>query len=73
MRACAVHSTCISQAYESCLLLSILVALSKLNYISPCCQVNKIFEEENPESAFEETIDVNLGGSYRIEDVYKVA
>ncbi|XWS63706.1 hypothetical protein CRYUN_Cryun06bG0124600 [Craigia yunnanensis] len=35
-------------------------------------QVNKIFEEENPESALEEVIDVNLRGSYRIEDVYKM-
>ncbi|XVE74984.1 hypothetical protein DITRI_Ditri12bG0061500 [Diplodiscus trichospermus] len=35
--------------------------------------INKIFEEENPESALEEIIDGNLKGSYPMEDVYEMA
>lgn len=37
-----------------------------------CGKVNNVFEEENPESALEEVIDGSLGGSYPMEDVYKV-
>ncbi|XVF02519.1 hypothetical protein REPUB_Repub04eG0182400 [Reevesia pubescens] len=33
----------------------------------------KIFEEENPESALEDVIDVNLSGSFPMEDIYKMA
>ncbi|XVE85132.1 hypothetical protein DITRI_Ditri17bG0067500 [Diplodiscus trichospermus] len=35
--------------------------------------VNKIFTEEDPESALEEVIDGNLRGCYPMEDVYKMA
>ncbi|KAJ4843796.1 hypothetical protein Tsubulata_009983 [Turnera subulata] len=35
--------------------------------------IYKIFEEEDPESALEAAIDINLGGSYPIEDVCKMA
>ncbi|WRX13581.1 Protein kinase domain - like 10 [Theobroma cacao] len=35
--------------------------------------VNKIFEEDDSESALEEVIDGNLRGSYPMEDVYKMA
>ncbi|KAI9169682.1 hypothetical protein LWI28_016036 [Acer negundo] len=33
--------------------------------------VYKIFKDEDPETALEEVIDGNLGGSYPLEDVYK--
>lgn len=35
-------------------------------------QVNKIFQDDDPETALEDVIDKNLEASYPIEDVYKV-
>lgn len=36
-------------------------------------QVHKIFEDEDPKTALENVIDLNLRGSYPMEDVYKVS
>ncbi|GAY36260.1 hypothetical protein CUMW_020980 [Citrus unshiu] len=35
--------------------------------------VNEVFRDEDPESALEEIIDGNLGSSYPLENVYKMA
>ncbi|KAK7317643.1 hypothetical protein RJT34_02052 [Clitoria ternatea] len=35
--------------------------------------VNKIFQDDDPEAALEDAIDMNLGANYPMEDVYKMA